>query len=226
MRFRTMARVLITCGPTREPLDPVRYISNASSGRTGLAIAREALDRGHQVSLVLGPVEYALPEGIQIVPVTTCDEMLKACRRLHPACQVVIGTAAVSDFRPAQLLLSKRRREEGKWTLELAPNPDILAELGAQKGRRIHVGFALQCEQDEGKALERAREKLLSKHLDWIVLNSPQALGGEEGIYILLGRSGPPEMLGRLSKGDLARRLLEVIENSLKATDFGADKNR
>ena len=218
-----MAKILITCGSTREPIDPVRYISNASSGRMGMAIARAALERGHEVDLVLGPVEVPAPPGARVTAVTTCAEMLEACRRLHPACHAVIGAAAVGDFRPQAPGAFKRRREDGAWSLDLVPNPDILADLGRRKGQRVHAGFALQCEEDEATALHRAGEKLLAKNLDWIVLNGPASLGSEEGAYVLLGRTGLPEALGRLSKSALAARLLEAIGNSLKASRNQSD---
>ncbi len=221
-----MSRILITCGPTREAVDRVRYLSNASSGRTGLAIAREALERGHQVDLVLGPIELPPPPQANVVAVTSCAEMLAACRRLHPHCQAVIGAAAVSDFRPAAPLESKRRRAGGAWMLELVPNPDILAELGSHKGSRVHIGFALQDERDTAETIERAREKLIAKDLDWIVANGLEALGGEDGTYVLLGRSGPPESLGRIGKRDLALRIVLLVENSLKELKPGPDKGR
>jgi phosphopantothenoylcysteine decarboxylase/phosphopantothenate--cysteine ligase len=221
-----VARILITCGPTREAIDRVRFLTNASSGRTGLAIAEEALARGHQVDLVLGPIELPPPAQAHVVPVTSCAEMLAACLRLHPLCQAVIGAAAVSDFRPAAPLDVKRGREDGAWKLELVPNPDILAELGEKKGARVHVGFALQLEAETARALEKAREKLRSKHLDWIVANGLDALGGEEGTYFLLGRSGPPEELGRIGKRALSRRLIEAVENSLKDLKPRADQGR
>jgi phosphopantothenoylcysteine decarboxylase/phosphopantothenate--cysteine ligase len=220
-----MARFLITCGPTREPLDPVRYLSNGSSGRTGLAIAGEALARGHTVDLVLGPVELAPPQGARVVPVITCAEMLAACLDLHGSAEAVVGAAAVCDFRPAASSARKRRREAGAWNLELVANPDILRELGARKGSRVHAGFALET-GEAAESLRRARRKLEEKGLDWIVVNSPEALGGEGGSYHLLGRSGPPESLGALSKRDLARRLIQAVENSLKAARGEADKAR
>jgi phosphopantothenoylcysteine decarboxylase/phosphopantothenate--cysteine ligase len=180
-----------------------------------MAIAAASLARGHSVDLVLGTAEVPPPPGVRVVRVTTCAEMLVACLDLHPACDAVIGAAAVADFRPAAGTSGKRRREDGPWSLALVPNPDILAELGRRKGRRVHAGFALQVEDREA-AIERARAKLAAKALDWIVLNGPGALGGDEGAYILIGRSAPPLDLGRLSKATLAAALLEAIENSLK----------
>src|SRR5574341_2473011 len=106
-----MARILITCGPTREPLDPVRYLTNASSGRTGLAIAEEALARGHEVDLILGPAGLPPPPGARVVAVSTCAEMLEASRRLHPRSDAVVAAAAVCDFRPSAPTERKRRRE-------------------------------------------------------------------------------------------------------------------
>ena len=220
-----MARLLITCGPTREPLDPVRYLSNASSGRMGMAIAAEAVARGHSVDLVLGPVEAALPPpGAGVRRVITCAEMLAACRELHPGCDAVIGAAAVCDFRPRAPETSKRARA-GAWTLELVPNPDILAELGRTKGGRIHAGFALETAAG-AEAMDRARAKLASKALDWIVLNGPEALGAETGRYVLIGRQVPPQDLGLLPKEELARRLLAAVENSLKQSGRPTDQKR
>ncbi len=210
-----MARILITGGPTREPIDAVRFVSNRSSGRTAAAIASEALRRGHDVDLVLGPADVEPPAGARVARVETCAEMLEACRRLHPACDAVIGAAAVSDFRPATPLAGKRRREDGAWSVELVPNPDILAELAAGKGARIHIGFALQWERGE-EAVRKAREKLAKKGLDWVVLNGPETLGREGGTYVLLGRTAAPRDLGRLPKEALAGALIDLIENSLK----------
>lgn len=220
-----MARFLITCGPTREFLDPVRYLTNGSSGKTGLAIASRALARGHQVDLVLGPVEAAPPAGARVARVVTCAEMLEAARRLHPSSAVVIGAAAVCDFRPLSPQASKRSRRDGAFTLELAPNPDILAELARAKGARVHAGFALETGSPE-EALARARKKLLEKELDWIVLNSPEAMEAEAASYLLLDREGRPRDLGRIPKGELAAILIEEIEKSLKSAASPADTDR
>jgi len=219
-----VARILITCGPTREPLDPVRYLSNSSSGRTGLVLAEEALRRGHRVDLVLGPVGLAPPAGARVIPVVTCADMLAACREAHPHCDAVIGAAAVCDFRPREASVEKRRRGAGPWLLELVPNPDILEDLGERKGPRVHAGFALETDS-VGPGLAHAREKLEKKRLDWIVVNTPEALGGEEGCYLLLGREGPPRNLGKLRKSELASALLDAVENSLKASGREPDNS-
>ncbi len=220
-----MARILITSGPTQEPLDSVRYLSNASSGRTGAALAEEAIRRGHEVDLVLGPAEVPPPSGARVFRVLTCAEMLDACRRLHGDCDALIGAAAVADFRPAHPLFGKKDRGESPWTIELVPNPDILAELRPLKGRRIHAGFALEAVEGLDEALPRARMKLEKKGLDWIVVNTPGALGGESGAYLVLGSAGPPIRWDEISKRELARRLLDLIEKSLKRSRSGADKD-
>ncbi len=220
-----MARILITSGPTREPLDSVRYLSNPSSGRTGMALAEEAIRRGHEVDLVLGPVEIPTPPGARVHRVVTCAEMLAACRKLHPDCDALIGAAAVADFRPENPVSGKRNRGDGPWRIDLTPNPDILGELGAPKGRRVHAGFALETVESLDEAIPRARLKLEKKRLDWIVVNTPRSLGGDSGVYLVLGRTGPPLRWEELSKRELARRLLDLIEKTLKGVRPGADND-
>jgi phosphopantothenoylcysteine decarboxylase/phosphopantothenate--cysteine ligase len=206
-------RFLILSGPTREHLDPVRYLSNASSGRQGFAIAEEALRRGHEVEVVLGPVEAPPPAGVRVFPVVSALDMLLKARERHPACDVLVGVAAVSDYRPARPLAAKRRRESGSWTVELVPTEDILLELGKGKGPRVHVGFALESEDE----VEGALRKLRAKRLDWIVANSPAAIGAEAGEYVLLGATGVRRDLGRIAKHELAARLLDAVESSAPA---------
>ena len=212
-----MARILITSGPTREAIDPVRFLSNASSGRMGAALARAALKAGHEVDVVTGPSEVPLPGASRIVRVVSALQMLEACRELYPNCDVLIGAAAVADYRPAATMESKRRRDSDPWILELVPNPDILAELAAKASAspsRTHVGFALQTGVLE-TALARAREKLTRKHLDWIVLNWADAIASDSGQFWLLQRGGREENLGEISKDDLATRLLERVTATL-----------
>lgn len=200
-------RALLTAGPTREFIDPVRFISNASSGRQAAALAAEVLARGWGLDVVHGPLEVPLPPGAALHPVRTADEMLRECLRLHPSCDVVIGAAAVSDYRPSKFLRSKRKRIQSRWILELVPTPDVLAELGKLKGRRIHVGFALESED----LLENSTRKLQEKNLDLIVANSPEAIGAHEGRYHLLLRDGSVRDLGRLAKTELARVVIDEI---------------
>ncbi len=205
----SMGRLLVTSGPTREPLDPVRFLSNASSGRMGAAIASEALSRGLEVDIVTGPVEHQPPDGARVWRVVTASEMLERCRELHAECDLLIGAAAVCDFRPADgSLSSKRSRGDDPWTIELVPNPDILAELGRSKGDRVHAGFALETVTGEA-AIERARDKLRRKRLDWIVLNPAPTIGAGGGDFHLIGPSGEAEALGQLTKAALAAALLD-----------------
>ena len=202
-------RILITAGPTREPIDPVRYLSNASTGRQGVAIAFAACNAGWRVDLVHGPLEVPVPEGIEAHPVCTAAEMLNACLSLHSQCDILVGAAAVSDYRPRQRLERKRKRDprETEWSLELVPTVDILAKLAPKKGERIHAGFALETEN----ALAGGRVKLATKNLDWLVVNGPEAIGAEGSHYLLVAREGAVVDLGPLSKVELAERLIATL---------------
>ena len=202
------SRCLILAGPTREYIDPVRYISNASSGLQGMALAEEALGRGYEVELVLGPVEYDPPAGAAVTNVVSAAEMLAAARERHPDCAVLIGAAAVSDFRPETSHSSKRKSGGDDLDLRLEATEDILALLGREKGSRVHAGFALETEDH----LAKARGKLAAKKLDWIVVNDAAAIGRESGDYHILGADGSERPLGRLGKRELASQLLDRIE--------------
>jgi phosphopantothenoylcysteine decarboxylase/phosphopantothenate--cysteine ligase len=202
-------RFLVLSGPTREYLDPVRYLSNASSGRQGIAIVRAALARGHEVDLVQGPVSVAAPPQARVHPVVSALDMLDAARRLHPSCDVLIAAAAVSDFRPRRRAEAKIKRAHDPaafHALELVENPDILVELAPRKGRRIHIGFALESTDLEANA----RRKIDSKGLDWIVANTPSAFGAPAGRYLLLGADGSRRDLGELSKDELAALVVDL----------------
>lgn len=191
-------------------MDPVRFLSNASSGQQGVAVAEEAVSRGWNVDFVHGPLEVSLPDGVTLHPVTTAEEMLACCQRLHPHCDVLIGTAAVADYRPRQILDKKQKREAEAWTLELVPTTDILRKLGESKGTRVHAGFALET----GDLLERGRAKATSKNLDWLVGNGPEALGQRAADYLLIAADGSVTDLGRLNKRDLAKHLCDAIARS------------
>ena len=158
--------VLITAGPTREKIDPVRYLSNRSSGRMGYALAEAALRRGARVLLVSGPTTLTPPGGAEVTRIESAEQMRQAVLRLLPEATIVIKTAAVSDYRPKSLASQKIKRT-GPMSLELEPTPDILAELARKKISQIIVGFAAETEN----ALENARKKLASKSLDAIVVN-------------------------------------------------------
>ncbi len=202
-------RILITAGPTREPLDAVRFLTNAATGRLGIEIAEAAVRAGHEADLVLGPTHLAPPQhaGITVRRVTTALEMLAACEAAWPACDALIATAAVSDWRPVTAAAGKPDKASTARTLDLVPNPDIVATLAATKGRRTVIGFALQVED----AVARARAKLVAKNLDAIVLDSPAALGADRADFTILRADGSSEPLPACTKGDLADRLVAAL---------------
>jgi phosphopantothenoylcysteine decarboxylase/phosphopantothenate--cysteine ligase len=166
---------LVTAGPTREFLDDVRFLSNPSTGRMGFACAEAAALAGHDVVLVTGPVELADPAGVEVVRVVSAVEMHRAAMKACRTADVVIATAAVSDYRPASRAKGKIAKGPARMTLALAKNPDILAEMGAKKGRRVLIGFALEVQ----KARERALAKYRAKNLDAIVVNSPETFASD-----------------------------------------------
>jgi len=205
-------RLLITAGPTREHLDDVRYLSNASSGRMGLAVAAAGARRGHAVTVVLGPVELAPPPGVEVVRVVSAEEMREAVARLFPACDAAVMAAAVADYAPAERIPGKRKKGAEDWVVRLRRTRDILAEAGREKGARVLVGFALEA----GRPEEGARAKLREKRLDLVVLNGPENLGTERGTVALIPAAGEPERLRDLEKGEIAERIVGWIERELE----------
>ncbi len=208
-------RCLVTAGPTREPLDPVRFLSNRSSGRMGYAIAAALRARGCEVILVSGPVDLAAPDGVTCVRVETALEMLAACERVWPTCDALFAVAAVADYRPAQASERKLKRAAGEGrVLELVPNPDILATLAKSKGSRLVVGFALESEPGETEA----RRKLSAKNLDFVCLNGPSAQGSEVSSLLVISRDGKVLSLGPETKKVLAEALCaRVLEAQNRA---------
>ena len=200
-------RVLITAGPTREYLDDVRYLSNGSSGRMGYAIAQAALQQGWEVVLVSGPVELSAPPGCEFHQVITTAQMKDACERLFPTCDGVIATAAVCDYKPVQRVTGKMKKIGGPITVEMIETDDVLAELGKTKGDRWVLGFALEAQNPR----ENALQKLRRKNCNWIVLNSPEAIGSEENSVELISSSG--ETVGNWSgpKSRIATALVEWL---------------
>jgi phosphopantothenoylcysteine decarboxylase/phosphopantothenate--cysteine ligase len=205
--------VLITAGPTREPIDPVRYLSNYSTGSMGFAIAAAAQERGAEVTLVTGPTEMQPPDVTRLVRVQTASEMLEAVRNHFGSCRVLISAAAVSDFSPVKSprKLKKLEQEGERRTLELHQTPDILAEMGRQKQNQILVGFALETED----LITNARQKLEGKNLDMIVANSAgegeQPFGPGPSKVRFLTRGGEDHPLPMMSKQEIAEHLLTFI---------------
>lgn len=204
-----MLSILITAGPTREHLDDVRFLSNASSGRMGFALAEAAMAAGHRATIVLGPVDRAPPVGAAVTSVTSALEMQAAAERAFAACDVLIAAAAVADWRPAVRAAGKPKKQAGDQTLELVPNPDIVAGLAAQKGNRVVVGFALESTAaGMPAAIARGREKLAQKQLDAVVVNLHDTIGSEQAEFVLCRRDAADEPLPRSDKRAAADRLI------------------
>jgi phosphopantothenoylcysteine decarboxylase / phosphopantothenate---cysteine ligase len=203
--------ILITAGPTREDLDPVRYLTNRSSGKMGYALAEAAIRRGAQAILVSGPVDLSAPEGADWVPVRTSEEMRRAVHDRGTDASIIIMTAAVADYRPTAAQASKIKRSGEHLTLELEPTPDILAEFAREKGNRILVGFAAETD----RLAENARAKLARKGADMIVANDVTQEGAgfdtDTNIVTLFLRDGREIALPKLAKREVARRILDAV---------------
>ena len=203
-------RLLVTAGPTREHLDPVRYLSNSSSGRIGCALAEAALLAGHQVTLVLGPCPAEPPEGAEVVRVTSAQEMLEAVAARFDACDVFIASAAVADYRPVERRPEKIKKGETHLAVDLERTPDILAEMARRRKRQILVGFCLETEDME----RRARGKLEAKGLDLVVANGPEAIAAERLDTLLIRQVGPTQRLTGVTKAELASAILEAVRTA------------
>jgi len=203
--------VLVTAGPTREDIDPVRFLTNRSSGKMGYALAEAAIRRGARVILVSGPTDLTVPGGVDWIPVRSTQEMRHAVRERAVEADVIIMAAAVSDYRPAASHTQKLKRGEGSLTLQLEPTPDILAELGREKGSRILVGFAAETTQ----LAENARGKLARKGADMIVANDVTQEGAgfdaDTNIVTLFLRDGREIPLPKLTKFEVANRILDAV---------------
>jgi phosphopantothenoylcysteine decarboxylase/phosphopantothenate--cysteine ligase len=208
-------KVLVTAGPTHEPLDPVRYITNPSTGKMGYAIAQAAAERGATVILVSGPTSLTPPVSVETIRVTTAEEMAKSAIGKSRGCKVVVGAAAVSDYTPAQVADQKMKKKSAAVTLDLRPTVDIMAELGKRKSRRILVGFSVETRD----LIENSMKKLKAKNLDMIVCNDITQAGagfaGDTNIVTILDRKGGSEQLPRMSKLQAAHRILDRIHELL-----------
>ena len=203
--------VLITAGPTCEDLDPVRYLTNRSSGKMGYAVAEAAARRGARVILVSGPTALDAPAGVERIDVRTAAEMYRAVLEKFPDSSVAIFAAAVADYRPAEMLDQKIKRNKESFTLALEPNPDILATVAQNKGERLIVGFAAETE----RVAENARKKLAAKNADLIVANDVTAEGAgfdhDTNIVTLFARDGRDLPLSRMTKSEVAQRILDEV---------------
>jgi phosphopantothenoylcysteine decarboxylase/phosphopantothenate--cysteine ligase len=209
-------KFVVTAGATREPIDPVRFISNHSSGKMGVAIARAAWRRGADVTLIAGHVDIPLPGELTTVRAETVEEMSKSVAKALPSADVLVMAAAPSDFRPAKKASTKIKKGNGATTMDLEQTDDILmSTISKRKKKGLVVGFALET----GNGLTNAREKLESKNLDMVVLNDATEPGAGFGVdtnrVTLIDRSGTEEELQLMSKIDLAEILLDRIEAKL-----------
>jgi phosphopantothenoylcysteine decarboxylase/phosphopantothenate--cysteine ligase len=207
-------RCLITAGPTREFIDPVRFISNPSTGKMGFALAEAAVDAGWTVDLVAGPVSLEEPDGVILYPVVTAEEMFHQVDALFDACDVLIMTAAVSDFRPVQQSAKKEKKEDAEMTITFERTIDILKTVTQRKLNQTVVGFAAETDHVEAYA----RAKLKSKDLDWIVANQVGQVGtgfaSDTNEVILMGRDGSSREIGPASKAAIAMELIQAIQLS------------
>ena len=202
-------KLLITAGPNREPLDPVRYISNRSSGKMGYALARVAVRRGAEVALVSGPTALEPPVGARFIAVTTAADMREAILKEYAQCTSVIMAAAVSDYHAASVAEKKIKRGKGPIELRLEPNPDILKELGQNKDGKWLIGFAAETED----LTANAQKKLREKNLDMVVANNVAETGsgfdGDTNIATIVDRTGATRALPMMSKDELADQIYD-----------------
>ncbi len=209
-------RFLVTAGPTTEKIDPVRYISNRSSGKMGFAVAEAAFARGAEVTLVTGPVKLSCSSGIRRIDVATTRQMLEVCEASFPEADVVVKAAAPSDFYVVNSCDHKIKKKDGTVTLELAQNPDILKTLGSRKKDQILVGFAAETRNLE----DYAREKIASKNLDMIVANDVSAPGAgfdiDTNIFTLITADGKKTEYEKMTKSKAAGIILDRIKELMK----------
>ncbi len=203
-RRRPRLHIVVSAGPTREHLDAVRFLSSPSSGRMGFAVAAAALRAGHRVTLVTGPVQIPSPPGVRTVRVTTAREMRREVLAAFREADALVMTAAVSDYRPLRRRRGKWKKGAARVSLALVRNPDILAEAGSRKRRRICIGFAVEVQE----ALKSATEKLRRKNLDALCLCSPEAFGAISADYRILFPDREMERFRGVTKAQLARRLV------------------
>lgn len=204
-------RIIVTAGPNAEPIDPVRYITNRSTGKMGFAMARVAWRRGAEVTLVSGPTALTPPRGVRFCSVRTALEMRKAVLASYDNATMVISAAAIADYRPAHVAPQKIKKQDGAFVIEMTRNPDILAGLGQQKGSRMLVGFATETEN----VLQNAVSKLQRKNLDMIVANDVTQEGAgfahDTNIVTLIDRSERMETLPLMSKDEVAHTVYDRL---------------
>jgi phosphopantothenoylcysteine decarboxylase/phosphopantothenate--cysteine ligase len=202
-------RFLITAGPTREPIDPVRYLSNRSSGKMGYAIAEAAIEAGHEVVLISGPVQVDRPRGVAVIPISTSDEMFAVVRQHTSRCDILVMCAAVADYKPAKVSKNKIKKRGDNISLELVPTRDILKSLPKDR-QYLVIGFAAETEDVEANA----RKKLQEKNCDVIVANDARiGMESDENEVEIFFKNGETKKISRASKKIIARELIKLFEN-------------
>lgn len=202
-------RIIITAGGTREYIDPVRFISNASSGRMGYALARAALNAGHEVILITAPAYLRKPAGVEVIEIESSAQMFTAVKNHFPDCDCLIMAAAVSDYKPAKQSPSKIKKSQADLTIDLKPTQDILSWAGRNKSQnQVVAGFALE----DKNLKENAEKKLKSKKLDMIVANSPSAIAAENSTVYIKTAVGDWITFAESSKTATAKKIIKIIE--------------
>jgi phosphopantothenoylcysteine decarboxylase/phosphopantothenate--cysteine ligase len=210
-------KILVSAGPTYEPIDPVRFIGNRSSGKMGFAVANAAAQRGAEVTLISGPVSLGTPRNVARVNVETADQMHKAVIEHAKKCSVVIMSAAVADYTPRKAAVNKikKGKKASGLTVDLRPTSDILQDLGTRNNGTVLVGFALETEDE----VKNAKEKLKKKNLDLIILNSTRdegaAFGSDTNVITIISKDGKTEKLPRMPKFDVAVEILNRVARLL-----------
>jgi len=208
-------RILVTAGPTVEDIDPVRFLSNRSSGKMGYAVAEAAAERGAEVTLVSGPTGLACPSGVRRLDVRSALQMKTAVLGAFPDSEIVVAAAAVADYRPARYETAKIKKGSGGLALELSATDDILAQLGREKKDQVLVGFAAETDQ----VIERARDKMTAKHLDLVVANDVTSgvFGADSATVTILAAGAEPITLQNQPKSRIAHQILALAESARAA---------
>lgn len=203
-------KILITAGPTREYLDDVRYLSNASSGKMGYALAEAAISRGHEVVLISGPVEMHPPANCEFHFVETTSQMLEASLERFAECDGVIAAAAVCDYKPKERIVGKIAKTGDPISIEMIETDDVLAELGKRKEKQWIIGFALEATNPR----ENALQKLRAKNCDYVIVNSPRVIGSDTTSMELIDPNGKVCMECTGTKTDVARQIIDWISTT------------
>ena len=211
-------RIVVTAGPTREPIDPVRFISNRSSGKMGYALAEAALEEGHEVTLISGPTALTPPNGAKFVAITTSDDLHDAVHQHVRDCDVLVMCAAVSDYKPTTIASQKMEKRAGEFALQLTPTRDILASLPTEDRSYVVVGFAAQTHDLEANA----RRKLIAKNCDVIVANdvsrSDCGMESDDNEVTIFFRDEEARTISRAPKIMIAREILKIVFDKTKKT--------